>query len=129
MALGPLPYHTVKLYARYLLTRRAMADRPTVNNRRMVAMALIEGSSVVRILPQTKVEMVLPPPIVNEATMKSSSEIAALTKAAPTRAVAIRGIVTRRKACQRVAPRSRAASTADSSKRESLAATIRMTKG
>ena len=34
---------------------------PTVNASRIVAIALIEGSSVVRIWPQTKVESVLPP--------------------------------------------------------------------
>jgi hypothetical protein len=34
-------------------------------------------------LPQTKVEMVLAPPIVNEAIMKSSNEIAALTNGHP----------------------------------------------
>ena len=57
---------------------------PTVITSSVVAMALIEGSSVVRILPQTKVESVLPPPMVKEAMMKSSSEIAALISAAPT---------------------------------------------
>ena len=49
-------------YPLYLLILSASAESPTVSTSRIVAIALIEGSSVVRILPQTKVESELPPP-------------------------------------------------------------------
>jgi hypothetical protein len=43
----------------------ASAAEPVVRTRMIVAIALIDGSSVVRIMPQTKVESVLPAPMVS----------------------------------------------------------------
>src|SRR5688500_18129410 len=107
----------------------ARAVEPMLSRMRSVAMALMEGSSDVRTIPQTMVGNVLPLPIVKKVMTKSSSEIASAINPAPMTVGWMMGSVMVKNAPHEDAPRSRADSTSDQSKVESLAKTMATTKG